>query len=252
MAAAFRLQFALARRSPAQFYVLASTPLLAAMLISLDLHAGRRDLLVNAIIAPALIGLWLVSLDLAGSMVEADRWEGRLEPLLAAPAALALVIFGRIAVVASVGVLAFGECWLLARLAFGVDVTISHPLIFAAGAAATAIAMAGTATLLSAVFVLGRSTVVLQNSLSYPFYILGGVMVPAALLPGWLHPLSRVIFLSWSADLLRAAAAPPPVRGVLTSLGAVLGLGAVTLAAGVILVERVARRVRRQGTGVYA
>ncbi len=252
MAAAFRFQLTLVRRSPAQLYLLATNPLLTAMFVSLALHAGRRGLLINAIVAPALIGLWLFALALAGNTAEADRWQGTLEPLLAAPAPLALVVFGRVALAASVGVLAFGESWLVARLFFGVGVVISHPLVFAAGAAATAFATAGTATLLSAVFVFSRSTVVLQNSLGYPFYILGGVMVPIALLPGWLHPLSWVIFLSWSASLLRAAAAPGPVTGVFTSLGALAGIGAVTLGLGIILVERVCRRVRREGTGVYA
>jgi ABC-2 type transport system permease protein len=250
--AACRLQVAFARRVPAQLMVLVTTPLVASIFLSLTVHAGRRDLVVNAVVAPALIGLWFVSLDLAGGMIDGERWGGTLEQLVAAPAPLALVVFGRTLAIVAVGTLTFAESWLVAWLLFGVPVRLVHPVAFLLAAAATAFAMAGTATLLSAAFVLSRSAAMLQNSMSYPFYILGGVMVPVALLPGWLHPLSWVVFLSWSGELLRASFAPPPVAWLAGRLAAILLLGGLALGAGLLLVNRVVDRVRQQGTGRYA
>jgi ABC-2 type transport system permease protein len=250
--AACRLQAAFARRTPAQLMVLATTPMLASIFLSLALNAGRHDLVVNAVVAPAVIGLWFVSLDLAGGMIDGERWGGTLEPLVAAPTPLGLVVFGRVLAIVAFGTLTFAESWLVARLIFGVSPALAHPGVFALAVAATAVAMAGTATLLSAAFVLSRSTAMFQNSMSYPFYILGGVMVPVALLPDWLRPLSRIVFLSWSADLLRASFLPAPIPGVAARLAAILALGAAALGAGLALVDRVATRVRRQGTGRYA
>jgi ABC-2 type transport system permease protein len=250
--AACRLQAQFARRSPAQLMVLVTTPVVTSIFLSLALHAGRRDLAVNAVIAPALIGLWFASLDLAGGMIAADRWQGTLEPLAAAPPPLALVVFGRVLAIVGVGTLVFAEAWLVARVAFRAPFPLAHPGAFAAAVAATAFAMAGTATLLSALFVLSRSTMVLQNSMSYPFYILGGVMVPVALLPAWLRPASWLVFLSWSADLLRASTAAAPLHHLPARVAMIAALGAASLAGGVVLVGRVVDRVRRNGTGRYA
>jgi ABC-2 type transport system permease protein len=92
---------------------------------------------------------------------------------------------------------------------------------------------------------------VFQNSLSYPFYILGGVAVPVAFMPGFLHPVSRILFLSWSADLLRAS-----IRGAVPGwpgrLAIIAGLGALALAAGVRLTRVVVDRARRNATVGHA
>ena len=53
---------------------------------------------------------------------------------------------------------------------------------------------------MATVFVLARTAMLFTNALGYPFYILGGVLVPVAFLPGWLRPVSRLVFLSWSSD----------------------------------------------------
>jgi len=100
--------------------------------------------------------------------------------------------------------------------------------------------------------VLARSARIFQNSLSYPFYVLGGVLVPVALLPGWLQPLTRVVFVSWSADLLRDSLSAAPIADPTLRLAAVLGLGATGLGAGIFLLRRVLVRVRALGTLTYA
>ena len=74
----------------------------------------------------------------------------------------------------------------------------------------TVFAMAGTAVAFASVFVLTRNPFTFTNSASFPFYVLGGVFVPIAILPGWIQPLSKGIFMSWSADLLRASLKSAP------------------------------------------
>jgi ABC-2 type transport system permease protein len=91
-----------------------------------------------------------------------------------------------------------------------------------------------------------------QNSLNYPFYVLGGVMVPVSFLPGWLEPVSRAVFLSWSADLLRDALAPPAIPYLLPRLAAVLGLGLAGYATGVWLLHRAVDRLRKTGSLSHA
>jgi ABC-2 type transport system permease protein len=217
----------------------------------LALTAHRPALTANAVLAPGLIGLWVAALDHAGSIVPEDRWAGRFSPMIAAPVPLGPVVAGRVAMVVLVGAAAFAESWLVAALGFGRVVAVADPAMFAVAVAATCLATIGTATLLSAVLVVSRARDVLQNSLGYPFYILGGILVPVAALPGWLHPFSRVVFLSWSAELLRDAVRGD-AGGPLGPVAAILGLGAAAMAAGLWLTRHYVDRSRREGMVEFA
>jgi ABC-2 type transport system permease protein len=245
--AAFRLQAALTRRSPGQFLILATAPLFSVIFLSLAVSNHSTAKIVNAVLAPGLIGLWAISLDVAGSIISDDRWEGRLELYLGSPASLPAVLFGRILVVIIAGGITFLESWLVAVLLFRLDVPIRDPALFTLTLVITCLAAAGTATLLAAAFVLSRALHVFQNSLTYPFYILGGVLVPVAALPGWLSPVSRVVFLSWSATLLRDATSRPRVSDWVGQEAMVLLLGAAALTAGYLLISRITDRLRATG-----
>lgn len=250
--AGFRFQAQLLRRSLDDLNMLVTAPLFTLVFLAITRHAGRTDLAPYAVLAPALIVLWRVALVIAGEIIDRDRGNGSLEALIATPARFAGVVTGRIAAVMLLGLAGFGESWLTAWLGFGVLVPIRHPAAFLVTLVATALAMAGTASMMSALFVLTRSARAFTNSLSYPFYILGGVMVPVSFLPGWLEPLSRVVFLSWSADLLRDALSPAGIPYLLPRLGMVLLLGAAGYLTGLVLQHRAVARLRRTGAIGYA
>ncbi|WP_165978402.1 ABC transporter permease [Actinomadura darangshiensis] len=245
------LQLALSRRNPEHALILLIAPMQTTTMLALTVTAHRPDVVANAVLAPGLIGLWVAALDYAGRIVPEDRWAGRLTSMIAAPAALGPVVAGRVAMVVLVGAAAFAESWTVAALGFGRVVTVADPALFVVAVAVTCFATVGTATLLSAVLVVSRARDVLQNSLGYPFYILGGILVPVAALPGWLHPFSRVVFLSWSAELLRDAV-HGDAHGWPGSAGAVLGLGAASMAAGLWLTRHYVNRSRREGTVGFA
>jgi len=250
--AGFRFELRVLRRSFGELVALVTAPLMTLVFLAITRHAGRDDLAPYAVLAPALIALWSVALLTAGEIVADERENGSLEAMVAAPAPFAAVITGRIAAVTLISLLGFAESWLVAWLVFQVVVPIWHPVAFAAALLVTALAMAGTATMMAAVFVLARSARAFQNSLNYPFYVLGGVMVPVAFLPGWLEPLSRVVFLSWSADLLRDSLSPAGIGYLLPRLGVVAGLGLAGFAAGGWLLRRAVDRLRRTGSVGYA
>jgi ABC-2 type transport system permease protein len=66
-------------------------------------------------------------------------------------------------------------------------------------------------------------------------------------LPGWLRPVSSIVFLSWSADLLRAALRPGTVHGLAFRLGMVAILGACGFAIGAFAMRVILQRVRNSG-----
>lgn len=248
---AVRLQLAAFRHSPGDLLTLLSVPLFTLMFLTIMRHGGRDDLAAYAVLAPGVIAVWQMALFVSGELVDKDRSLGTLEALLATPGPLGLVIFGRIVTSTLISLLAIGESALVARVLFGVGVDVPHPGLFAATLAVTALAMAGTATAMSAVFVLARTARTFQSSLSYPFLILGGALVPVDLLPSWLQPLCRLVFLSWSSDLLRECLSRQPVTDAVSGLAVIFLLGMVGLVGGLVFLHRVSRRIRATGSVSY-
>src|SRR5207248_641082 len=139
--------------------------------------------------APVLIALWQLSLLDSGEIVAEERWAGTLEPALATPSNFAAIVFARILAVTTIALVSIPEVLVAGRLFFGVSLHVHHPLALVLTLFATAFAVSCTAVIMAALFVLTRSARTFQNSLSYPFYVLGGVFVPVAFLPGWLQPV---------------------------------------------------------------
>lgn len=246
--AAMRFQFWLVRREPENFHVFLTTPLLALVFLAITEHAGRKDLAPHAILAPVLMSLLTMVLFVAGEMITEEREQGTLEALAAAPVRLGTVLMGRLTAITLTSLLCVVEAAAVAGLVFGHWITVHHPVIFVSGLVVTALAMAGTATILSAAFVLVPSARTIQNTLSYPVYLLAGVLVPVSFLPLAVQPLSRLVFLSWSADLLRDSLSPAAVSEPLRRMAVIAILGAAGYALGLILIHKFLRRGRRAGT----
>lgn len=249
---ALRMQLAESRRQPAHLLILVTSPLFAVMFLSITQHTRDDVAISNAIFAPALISLWFLSLDLGGTTINRERWQQTLNQLIGTPARLSAIVFGRVLAVVILAGLTFVEAYAVARFAFGVDVRVPHGWLLAGTVAVTLFAMAGTATALAGLFVLSRQVLLFQNAMTYPFYILGAVLVPVSLLPGWLQPATRVFFLSWASELVRASLRPGAVPGWPWRLAMIAGLGAAALVAGVVMTERVVNRLRRTGGAAYA
>jgi ABC-2 type transport system permease protein len=242
-----RIQLQFLRAYPDALIPFFTAPMFSVIFLMIFRHAGRTDLTAYAAIAPVFIALWWLALFNSGWTITIERWNGTLEMLVAAPSSFAAVILGRITATTMVGIVSFGETWLVARLLFGTRITIYHAWGFLATALVTLAAMAGTAVAMSSLFVLARNAVTFSNSASYPFYVLGGILVPVSVLPHWIRPVSSVVFLSWSADLLRAALRPGPMHHFAFRLGMVALLGACGLAVGAWTMRVILVRVRGSG-----
>lgn len=242
----WRRQWDLVLNTPGYWTSLLMNPLFATVFLAIMSNAGRDDLLAFAVLAPAFLTMWAMSLLISGEVVARDREFGVLEATFAAPTHYASVTIGRIGLVTVLSMLGFVESWLVAFVFFE-PIPIAHPLAFAAGVAASAFAMTGTALGMSALFVRSTSVRRFQNAMSYPFYVLGGVLVPVEFLPDWIQPLSRVIFLSWSSDLLRDSLAPAPVERLGIRLLMIVLLGGAAMAAGWWAVDRMEDHVRETG-----
>lgn len=145
----------------------------------------------------------------------------------------------------------FVECWLVGILGFGVVVTIWHPVEFIIVLVVTSLGIAATGLLMASIFVAGQNVRSYQNALSYPLFLLGGVMVPASMLPYGFDHVSKLFFLSWATDLLRNTVEPSHISGFGWRLGVVVILSALPLAASLWIMRLLLRRIRTKGTVGY-
>lgn len=241
------LEARIIRASPDALIPFFTAPLFTIIFLTIVRHGGRHDLQPDALMAPVLMTLWWFALFHGGMLVTGDRWQGVLEWVLATPASLAAVILGRISVVMTFGLIGFFEVWGVGELVFGVSIPFEHPVALALTLLVTVFAMSGTAVAFASLFVLTRNPFTFSNSASFPFYVLGGVFVPIAILPGWIQPVTKGVFMSWSSDLLRASLKPASIHNEWGRLGMVLLLGALSFMVGRAVLFYVLRRMRTSG-----
>lgn len=241
------LQSRILLRRPFDMIIFFTLPLQTAGFLSIFRYAGRSDLDVYALMAPALIALWQMALMISGEIIATERNNQSLESLVAAPGSIAALLIGRISAVTLTSMFGFIESALTGWLFFDVSVSIAAPGVFVVSMFTAAGATAATAILMSVIFIRTRSPRIFQNSLSYPFYLLGGVLVPVTLFPAWVQPLSSFVFLSWSADLLRDAVDHATVPNWAFRNIIVLALGVTTFLAGRTLLHVTLVKARREG-----
>jgi len=248
VSAGFKAQLWNLRHSFDELQTFVIAPLLTLIFGGVMVAAGRRDLLPAAALGAALMGVWMLCTQTGGNIIERERWEGTFEVLMSTPTALRGIVFGRVTAIVGVMVLVFPEVWLVVLAIFGEPIAVPHPGLFVLSLVGTLIGAHATTLLFAALFVLARDALIFQNALAYPIYLLGGVLVPVAVLPGWVHPISRMIFLSWGSDLLRAALRPsavPDVSGKLIGLATTV---VVMVVASQILIGIMVRRAKVRGS----
>lgn len=234
-------------RTPNYWMVQISTIPEVVLFLSVVDAFDRPDLTTNALMAPILMTMWATALWTGGSVITGDRWLGLLETHAAAPKPYGLVVFARVSAVVMLSLLVVPITLLTAVLTYGIDVTVLHPVLLAVVFLVTAGAVTATGIIFSSMSILSRAANTFQSSASYPFVLLGGVFVPLELLPEWVQPIGRLVFLSWSSDLIRDAVTAPVVENFLLRLGVIFGLGLIALVAGQRLVRVILDKVRLSG-----
>lgn len=244
----FRFQTVAMRSQSDTYFSLITAPFFALLYMAIMEYSGRTDLNTHAVLAPMLMTLWTAALSFSGEMISENRENGRLELLLAAPASFPMLVFGRLCACMLLSLPSFGMSYVTAGLVFGYWMPIHHPGVFVGTLVLTALATAAAATALASAFVLTLGARIVQNTLSFPVYLLGGIIVPVSLFPDWLEAISRLVYLSWSADLLRASTSPEPVANAVMGFSMLSILGLSALAFGLFSIIWFLRRAKELGT----
>lgn len=250
--ASARAQMRMSRRNVEDVMPLLTAPLLTLVSMAVLTAAGRTDLAGYSLVAAVLMSVERMSTMVASETLVRDRRGQMFELAVASPSPYFVTLTTRIALLAGLGIVGLLEGWLIVWLVFGVAVPVHHPGVLVATLGATIFAAAATSTIFASIFCFGRTPRTYQNALSGPLYLLGGVLVPVSFLPDWIQPVSQVIFLKWSADLLRASLQPETPGNILGGLAAILLLGALATWIGIVLFGRLVDHHRREGTLGFA
>jgi ABC-2 type transport system permease protein len=240
------LQLKMILRSPFDGFGNVIYPLFFATvaLLAFQAGAGPRSLLY-ASLGAAVMGMWSSVSTSSSTVMQRERWWGTLELVVTAPRHFALVLLPATLGLATVGIYNMAATLLWGRFVFGIDLSIQHPLLFCLSVVAAVLAFGGLGFLFAVSFVRYRNAWVLGNFFEYPVWLICGFLVPLAILPSWVAPISWVLAPTWGMNAIRESAlGGTPLPDLLLCLG--LGAGYVVL--GIVVTDRVLRAARVSGS----
>jgi ABC-2 type transport system permease protein len=226
--------------------IVAIQPLIFASIAFFMFKSGRREeSLFYAALGAGLMGIWSSTLFGSGGAIQWQRWEGTLEILIASPAPFVLVMVPLTVATSTIGVYSVGATLLWGKVFFGIPFELAHPFLFALSLPLTVLSLGFLGLLLSATFILYRHANALSNLLEYPIWLVTGLLVPVALLPGWATPISWVLAPTWGMKAIRESAlGGDPLPDLLMTVA--LGIGYLIL--GSIFLKNFERLARERAT----
>ena len=240
-------QFHMTRRNVEDTRPIWVMPVYTLIFMAVFAYVDREDLAAYSLVAPTLMTVGQMGFFVASELMSRERYNQTLEIVVATPTPLWLIILTRISVLTSMSLLGLVISWAIIRVVFGVTVAVYHPVLFAVAMVVTALSAAGSTLITTALFSMARTARTYQNSIIFPLFLLGGIMVPITEFPAWIQPLSRLIYLYWSANLLRDSMSPETPVGAGASLAAVAALGIAGAVIGALMILRMLDKLRREG-----
>jgi ABC-2 type transport system permease protein len=177
----------------------------------------------------AIMGMWTCQGVIASSLLSRERGAGTLELLVAAPTPMTRVLVPTTVALSTIGLYCVVASFLWERWVFGLQLRIESWPLFVVAVLLTALTLALFGFFLSVAAVRYRTSWALGAALEYPGWLLCGFVVPIAILPDWLHPVSWAIPTTWGMAAIRDAAEGSNPWGDLT-LCVVVGLAYAAVA----------------------
>ena len=201
--------FTLKEIARSNFFILISLlqPVIFASIAFFMFQAGqRRGTLLYAALGAALMGLWSSTLFGSGGMIQWERYQGTLEPLLVAPRPYVLTVTGAALGTSTMGLYSLVATLLWGRVVFQIPFHLEHPVLFIVAIPVTIIGLGMLGLVLASTFVLYRHANALSNLLEYPVWLITGLLVPVSFLPGWVEPIGWVLAPTWGIKAIRGSA----------------------------------------------
>jgi len=181
-------------------------PLIVAFMALWMLKDKGPDNAIFVVVGSGMTGLWTTLLFNGGNSITGERWNGTLEPLVASPASMRVVIYGKVLANVTQSLLSMIGSYLLISLVMGYPLSLIRPGLFVISLLISVASLVSFGLILASFFILIPDFARMVNTLEFPVYILGGFLFPIALLPDWTTPLSYILTPYWAAVALHGSA----------------------------------------------
>ena len=220
-------------------------PLIFATIAFYMAAPAEGEQLVRVGLGAALIGAWSATVIGSGSLLHWERWQRTLELLVTAPVRVVYVIVPMTLATATLGLYSLAATLTWGAVVFDMPLEAEHPLLFVVAVLATIVSLGLLGVLLASTFILSRHATILASFLSYPVWLLTGLLVPLALLPMWVEPISWALAPTWGLRAMQDA-----VLGgdPLPEIAACAALGATYLILGSVFADLFLRLARNRAT----
>lgn len=207
LALGWLFHFKMLSRSPFDVMSAAVWPLVYATIAYFLFRAGHgQTTLLSASLGATVMGIWSVTTVAASGALQWQRRLGVLELLVAVPSPFWTVVLPITIAVSTIGVYSLVSTLLYGRLLFGIPLRLEHPLLFVLSIPPTIVSIGMLGFVLSTTLVRFRAAWAVGNMFEYPVWLVTGLLVPVALLPGWVGPISWLLAPTWGMRALRASA----------------------------------------------
>ena len=224
-------------------------PLLIAIMAIYMLLERDPSRGIYVVVGSGMTGLWTSLLFRGTFNINAERFMGTLEGIVASPSSLATVVIGKTLASVTLSFLSMLFSYGLASVIFRFPLTIAQPLPFFVSLLVTILAFISFGLLISPLMAVNLSLSGWVNALEYPMYILGGFLFPILLLPEWSNPFSYALAPYWAARVLHATSrGGATLADILLSWGMMLVLSGIYVAASYRLFGIVLHRARVEAT----
>ena len=177
-------------------------PIIIALLGLWMLKDKGPDAAMFVVVGSGLTGLWSSLLFISGGSLNAERWSGTLETLVAVPTPFEVIVFGKNLGNVAQSLVSMVLGYFVAAFAFGYSLEIQQPLLFVVSVMLSVIAFISFGLIIAPIFVMNPGVRAWQNAMEFPVYVLCGFLFPIALLPGWTTPISYLLPPYWAAVAL--------------------------------------------------
>ncbi|HEX6034041.1 MAG TPA: ABC transporter permease [Anaerolineales bacterium] len=177
-------------------------PIIIALLGLWMLKDKGVDAAMFVVVGSGLTGLWSSLLFISGNSINAERWSGTLESLVAIPTPFEVIVFGKNLANVIQSLISMVLGYFIAAFAFGYSLALQQPLLFVISVVLAVIAFISFGLIIAPIFVMNPGVRAWQNAMEFPVYVMCGFLFPIALLPGWTTPISYLLPPYWAAVAL--------------------------------------------------
>jgi ABC-2 type transport system permease protein len=151
------------------------------------------------------MGIWSTTTAQGAGALQTQRRMGILELLVASPTPFWAVVLPITVAISAIGVYSLAIGLVYVRAFYGVAITVHDWAAFAVAVPAAIAAIGSLGFLFASALVRYRSAFMLGNLFEWPVWMVSGLLIPVAVLPGWLQSVSWILAPTWGMRALRHA-----------------------------------------------